>query len=84
MRFRFVGQYTNGHSSISASGVTFDGHEPEEVTDAEAIRRLSGNPEFEKVDPLDHDGDGEKGGSLPGPKATAKRGRPRKSKDDGE
>lgn len=81
MLFKFIGLYTNGHTSISASGVTFEGHEPAEVTDPEAIRRLSHNPEFVKVDPLDHDGDGEKGGSLPGPKATAKRGRPSKQQD---
>lgn len=74
MLMRFIGQYTNGHTSISASGVTFEGDEPAEVTDPEAIRRLSGNPEFETVHPLDHDGDGEKGGSLP----KARRGRPKK------
>jgi hypothetical protein len=49
MRFRFIGQYTNGHTSNTAHGVTFEGHEPAEVTDAEAVRRLSGNPEFEAV-----------------------------------
>jgi hypothetical protein len=75
MLFKFIGRYTCGHTSINASGVVFQGNEPAEVEDAEAIRRLSGNPEFEKVDPLDHDGNGEKGGSLP------RRGRPRKQKD---
>lgn len=65
MLFKFIGQYTNSHTSISASGVTFEGREPSEVTDPEAIRRLSGNPEFEPVHPLDHDGNGKKGGSLP-------------------
>lgn len=73
MLFKFIGRYTNGHTSINASGVVFEGNEPADVTDPEAIRRLSGNPEFEAVDPLDHDGDGEKGGSLP-----KKRGRPAK------
>ena len=73
MRFRFVGRYTNGHTAINACGVVFTGHEPAEVGEAEAIRRLSGHPEVEKVDPLDHDGDGAKGGSLP-----KKRGRPKK------
>lgn len=73
MLFKFIGQYTNGHTSITVMGVTFEGHDPAEVTDAEAIRRLSNNIEFEEVHPLDHDGDGEKGGSLP-----KKRGRPRK------
>jgi hypothetical protein len=73
MRLRFTGTYTGGHTSITLCGVTFDGREPSEVTDAESIRRLSGHPEFETVHPLDHDGDGHKGGSLP-----KKRGRPRK------
>lgn len=74
MRFRFIGTYTGGRGSINACGVDFQGHEPAEVTDPEGIRRLSGNPEFEKVlSPLDHDGDGKPGGSLP------KRGRPRKA-----
>lgn len=79
MLFKFIGRYTNGQTTINACGVTFEGDDPAEVTDTEAIRRLSGNPEFAEVDPLDHDGDGEKGGSLPKP-----RGRPRKKKDDGE
>lgn len=73
MLFKFIGQYTNGHTSIDACGVLFEGNEPAEVTDPEAIRRLSHNPEFAKVDPLDHDGDGEKGGSLTGEKATARK-----------
>jgi hypothetical protein len=49
MRFRFIGQYTNGRTSITTHGVTFEGNEPAEVTDKEAIRRLSGNVEFEEV-----------------------------------
>ena len=65
MRFRFIGRYTNGHETIALYGATFQGHEPAEVTDAEAIRRLSNNIEFERVHALDHDGDGTKGGSLP-------------------
>ena len=75
MLFKFVGEYTNRHTGINACGVWFDGREPSEVTDADAIRRLSGNPEFEEVHPLDHDGNGEKGGSLP----KKPRGRPRKA-----
>lgn len=74
MLFKFIGQYTNGHTTVDAGGVLFTMHEPAEVTDGEMIRRLSGHQEFEAVDPLDHDGDGEKGGSLPKP-----RGRPRKA-----
>lgn len=76
MLFKFIGRYTNGHTSINASGVVFEGREPANVTEADAIRRISGNPEFEEVHPLDHDGDGEKGGSLP-----KRRGRPKKVAD---
>ena len=49
MRFRFTGQYTNGHTSINACGVVFEGREPADVTDPAAIARLSGHPEFEHV-----------------------------------
>ena len=74
MLFRFIGRYTNGHSSINACGVVFEGDAPSDVSNPDGIRRLSSHPEFEKVHPLDHDGNGAKGGSLP------KRGRPRKVK----
>ena len=60
--FRFVGEYTNGRTSIEHLGVTFEGHEPSEVSDDVALQLLD-QPEFEEVDPLDHDGDGRKGGS---------------------
>lgn len=49
MRFRFIGRYTNGHTSINACGVVFQGHEPSEVP-YEAIHRLSRNIEFEAVE----------------------------------
>jgi hypothetical protein len=65
MLFKFTGRYTNGRSSITVFGVTFDGNEPANVLDEAAIARLSQNIEFEAVDALDHDGDGKKGGSLP-------------------
>lgn len=48
-RFRFIGTYTGGRDSINASGVIFEGNEPSQVDDAEAIRRLRGNVEFEEV-----------------------------------
>lgn len=51
MRFRFIGRYTNGHTSINACGVVFEGHEPSDVPE-EAIERLSRNPEFEAVEPV--------------------------------
>lgn len=76
MQFRFIGRYTNGHTSICMNGVRFDGDEPREVP-ADAVARLSQNIEFEAVHSLDHDGDGVKGGSLP-----KRRGRPKK--DSGE
>jgi len=53
MRFRFTGQYTNGHTSINMSGFIFEGREPSDITDAEAIRRLSGNPEFETIEAVE-------------------------------
>ncbi len=65
MLFKFIGQHTNGHTSITYGNVTFEGDEPADVENADLIRRLSGSPEFEVVDPLDHDGNGAKGGSLP-------------------
>lgn len=50
MKFRFIGQYTNGHTSISSNGHVFVDREPTEVEDAEAIRRLSNNVEFGAVE----------------------------------
>jgi len=75
MLFRFIGLYTHGRNTIDM-GVLFEGREPSFVSDAELARRLSNNPEFEAVEahPLDHDGDGAPGGSLP-----KKRGRPKKA-----
>lgn len=68
MKFRFIGTYT-GDETISSGGVTWLGREPAEVTDAALIAKLEGHPEFEAVaddaDPLDRDGDGSPGGSLP-------------------
>jgi hypothetical protein len=75
MLFKFTGRYTCGHTSNTVGGVTFEGHEPTEVPD-ELVERFTGHPEFEQVHPLDHDGDGAKGGSLP-----KRRGRPPKKKE---
>lgn len=61
MRMRFIGDYTNGRESISYLGCTFEGHEAREVS-AEVATLLQGHPEFEVIHPLDHDGDGRKGG----------------------
>lgn len=49
MLFRFNGDYTGKRSSITLFGVTFEGREPADVTDADGIRRLSNHPEFEAV-----------------------------------
>lgn len=49
MLFRFKGDYTGKRTSITLFGVTFEGREPREVTDADGIRRLSNHPEFERV-----------------------------------
>lgn len=49
MKFRFIGEYTNKHTSINAGGVVFVGNEPSEVECPELIRRLSANIEFEAV-----------------------------------
>ena len=73
MLLKFIGLYTGGRNTITYGGVTFEGYEPAEVSDPVLAQRLLGS-EFEEVDPLDHDGDGEKGGSLP------KRGRKPKEK----
>lgn len=85
MLMRFVGKYTNGQTSIRmGEGAVFHGREPCDVPEGDTLRRLLANPEFERVHPLDHDGDGVKGGSLAGEQATArKRGRPRKVQADG-
>jgi hypothetical protein len=49
MKFRFIGTYTQGRTSINACGVIFEGNEPSDVDDADGIRRLRNNPEFEAV-----------------------------------
>lgn len=49
MLFRFKGDYTGKRTSITLFGVTFEGREPADVTDADGIRRLSTHPEFEAV-----------------------------------
>jgi hypothetical protein len=73
MKLKFIGQYTGGRTSIEMGDYVFEGHEPTEVDGRTAAgKKLAGNPDFEVVGPLDHDGDGEKGGSLKGEKATAK------------
>lgn len=70
MRFRFVGEYTNKHTSINAGGVVFDGREPAEVTCPELVRRLTANIEFEAVEEAE---------DAPAP--VRKRGRPKKNAD---
>ena len=49
MLLRFIGDYTNGRTSMRICDVVFEGREPSEVTDPESIRRLENHPEFELV-----------------------------------
>lgn len=49
MKFKFIGKYTGASETVTVSGVTFTGHESENVTDEAAIAKLSGNPDFAKV-----------------------------------
>lgn len=49
MRLRFIGQYTNGQTSITLCGVTFNGREPSETDEPRLLR----HPEFEAVEPVD-------------------------------
>lgn len=94
MRFRFIGDYTNGHTTINSWGLVFHGREPLEVP-AELVARFARHIEFERIDdavsgqtetqtetkahPLDHDGDGRPGGSLPDSVKPRRRGRPKKT-----
>jgi hypothetical protein len=75
MRFKFIGEYTNGHTSINSWGLVFEGREPLEVP-VDLIDKFARHIEFEAVHPLDHDG--ELGGSLPDAVKPRKRGRPKK------
>jgi hypothetical protein len=63
-KMKFIGQYTNGRKTITYLEQEFTGREPLSVT-PELFEMLKDHPEFVVVDPLDHDGDGERGGSLP-------------------
>ena len=78
MLFKFIGDYTNKHTSINAWGLVFEGREPLEVP-AELVERFARHVEFEAVGaaahPLDHDGDGKPGGSLPDAVKPRRRGR---------
>lgn len=65
-RLKFIGDYTCGRDTLEMGPYLFIGREPLEVDPKDPIgARLLKNPDFELVDPLDHDGDGRKGGSLP-------------------
>lgn len=48
MRFKFVGDYTNGATSITINGVTFNGTEPSDVPEELAFR-FKGSKEFAAV-----------------------------------
>jgi len=49
VRFRFVGEYTNGREEITVRGITFHGHDPKDVEDKAVIDHLRGHSEFETV-----------------------------------
>lgn len=49
MRFRFIGKYTNGHTSVRAMGFVFNGSEPTDVTTDTAMAKIKTHPEFEAV-----------------------------------
>ena len=51
MFLRFIGQYTNSHTSITLLNTRFDGREPTEVS-GEVAERLARHPEFEVVEPV--------------------------------
>ena len=72
----FVGENADGF--VSLWGYRFETGAEMVVEDAQAIGKIRGNSEFEwrAVDPLDHDLDGRKGGSLKGELATASKARP--------
>jgi len=80
MLFKFIGQYTNGRSTIVTCGTLFGGREPADVTDPDGIRRLTNHPEFEQVTktvtPDLEAVMAEYGDSIP--EAPKKRGRPKK------
>ena len=76
MHLRFIGTYTGGRTSITLCGVTFEGREPSEVVEADALARLSNHPEFEKVTKAVTSEVVEFEDSIP--EAPKKRGRPRK------
>lgn len=71
---KFIGTYTGGRTSIQMGEYVFEGHEPTKVDERTAMgKRIAGNPDFAVVDPLDHDGNGEKGGSPKGSRSTRRR-----------
>jgi hypothetical protein len=65
MLYRFTGVYTHGRTSITLSGVTFNGREPSECD----CWRIANHPEFEAVEPVEE---------IEAP-AKPQRGRPRKA-----
>jgi hypothetical protein len=67
MLYRFIGTYTHGRTSITLSGVTFEGREPSECD----CPRIANHQEFEAVEPV-----AEKATDAP---AKPRRGRPRKA-----
>jgi len=66
MLLKFIGEYTGRRTTLQMGPYLFEGRKPTEVDTEEDIgARLARNPDFKEIHPLDHDGDGKKGGSLP-------------------
>jgi len=76
MHLQFIGTYTGGRTSITLCGVTFEGREPSEVVEADALARLSNHPEFGEATKTVASEVAEFEDSIP--ETPKKRGRPRK------
>lgn len=50
MKFRYIGDYVAGKNTCDAFGYTFSPGAVVDVTDGQAIKKLSGNRFFERVD----------------------------------
>lgn len=48
MKYKFTGDYTNGHTKINAWGITFYAHNGSEVP-AELAEKFDRHPEFARV-----------------------------------
>jgi hypothetical protein len=83
--FKHPGPYGIGSRTYAVAGAASEDEEAALIARGwhptkEAAWGLEPEPvEAPKPHPLDHDGDGKPGGSLPGEQSTRRRGRPRKA-----